>query len=240
MGREVGFLSLAAALMMAVVIPALSQTRTDITPQARALYEVLFARSPGDDVTNDPKWRASLATALHRYCESVMAQVPRNTPDEDKWVDGEFADIDATPMPPPPSNSKEFDERMSKRTSRLIRVMSSVENARKELRAVLGDCSTLTNKLIELKSGAPSTEALLWAQLARYFYAEDDIWNVAEIVGIVSPKYCKHLNGRQLLAVDVNSYGAGHDEHDICLWYSIGIGINVGAVIPLLRDIAKC
>jgi hypothetical protein len=193
MKRVALFWSLPVALMLTGT--ALSQ-RSDETSEARALYKVVHARGPIDDTTNDPKWRASLATALHRYCESVMAQVPRNTPDEDKWVDGEFADINATPMPPPSLNSKQYDERMSKRTSRLIRVMSSVENARKELRAVLGDCSTLTNKLIELKSGAPSTEALLWAQLARNFYAEDEIWDVAEIVGIVSPKYCKHLNGR--------------------------------------------
>jgi hypothetical protein len=87
MRREVRFLSLAAALMMAVVIPALSENIP--TPQTRALDEVLFR---SDDVTNDPKWRASLAIALHRYCESVMAQVPRNTPDEDRWVDNEFKD----------------------------------------------------------------------------------------------------------------------------------------------------
>ena len=63
------------------------------TSEASALLKVLYAKSV-NDTTNDPKWRATLVVALHRYCESVLIQVPRNTPQEDRWVDEEFKELE--------------------------------------------------------------------------------------------------------------------------------------------------
>jgi hypothetical protein len=232
MRREVRFLSLAAALMMAVVIPALSQT----TPQASALDEVRRARSSGDDVTNDPKWRASLATALHRYCESVMAQVPRNTPQEDRWVDDELKDI-IFPSPSMNMDLKKFEEGMNRNNARLRRLNGSLEFARKELRRILSTCSRLTDQLTASKS--PAAEALLWAELSRYFMVEDFVWDMAEKVGIISPKYCKHVSLLQVDDLDLDATDSGYDENNICYWQNVGITIHLGAVIPLLKDIAK-
>ena len=133
------------------------------TPEASALQKVRFARH-WDDLTNDPVWRASLVEALHRYCESVLVQVPRNTPEEDRWVDSELKwhVIEGTSA---------FDERYQQQVERLKRVEYSVENARKELRIFLSGCSSLTKDLIELKQTTPAVaEALLWLQLSRYFF----------------------------------------------------------------------
>jgi hypothetical protein len=82
------FVALITACLYLVGHHASAQT---ITPETRALLEVLKAKLATNS-TNDPKWRASLAAALHRYCESVLVQVPRNTPQEDGWVDSELQD----------------------------------------------------------------------------------------------------------------------------------------------------
>jgi hypothetical protein len=115
---------LAAAFAAAVLVPAKAQSASSTTPEASALWELFRART-----SNDPKWRASLADALHRYCESVLVQVPRNTPQEDQWVDSEFQALNAT-FPPPSLNSAEWNERRVRHDKRFLRVMSSVENAR--------------------------------------------------------------------------------------------------------------
>jgi hypothetical protein len=228
-----------AVLTTVIVAQALAQSRSDITPQASALEQVLRERNGTDD-SNDPKWRASLATALHRYCDNVMAQVPRNTPEEDRWVDREFADVHATPSPPPSLSQKEWDERMARDNARLLRLLSSIENVRKELRDLLGNCSTLTTTLIELKTKTPAPEALLWAQLMQIFMADDYVWEAAETVGLVSPKRCKRLTPRQILAFPAPAAPPGHDENDICtLWSYVGNMITLGAVLPLLKENAK-
>jgi hypothetical protein len=62
------------------------------TPELDALNNVLHAKRV-NDTTNHASWRLSLATALNRYCESVLLHVPRNTPKEDQWLDAEWADL---------------------------------------------------------------------------------------------------------------------------------------------------
>jgi hypothetical protein len=184
MKRTALFWSL-VALTSVMVAPALAQS---VTPQALALHQVLQGQHLSTDAPNDPKWRASLATALHRYCESVMAQVPRNTPEEDRWVDDEQKDINATIPPQHSANImdwKELDERWARHSARHDRLLGSVELARQRLRDMLGDCSRLTSELISLKSAKPAVEALLWVQLLRYFMVEDLVWGYAEIVGLV-------------------------------------------------------
>jgi hypothetical protein len=153
------------------------------TPEAEALGKVLGARRV-DDSTNDAAWRASLADALHRYCESVLVQVPRNTPEEDRRVDSEMKWHVI-------GGASAFDERYQQQVERLKRVEYSVENARKELRAFLSGCSSLAKDLIEVKQTTPAVaEALLWLQLSRYFFADKFILRDAEIAGLVSSKYC--------------------------------------------------
>jgi hypothetical protein len=104
---------------------------------------------------NDPKWRASLAGALHRYCESVMVQVPRNTPQEDQWVDNESADIGAMPMPP--ISSPSWEEAEKRRNARSRRLFGSPESARKALRYGLGKCLEQTKKLTASSGTAAET-----------------------------------------------------------------------------------
>jgi hypothetical protein len=216
-------------LAFAVPILTHANAQTLETPEASTLGKVLSAR-PANDSTNDPRWRASLADALHRYCERVLMQVPRNTPQEDRWVDSELNDsfggnIDSLDF-------ERWNERMQRQDERLNRVMNSAENARKSLRHVLSECSSLTKDLVKLEQASPAAEALLWVRLSRYFWNEKEVWRLAEIVGLVSPRLCSDLP--QTLALKAPPPGA-HDENNICRWGWVHLSILSHAVIPLLE-----
>jgi hypothetical protein len=228
--------SLAAALAAAIFLaPANAQLVSGSTPEALALTKLLRARSKSPlDSTNDPRWRASLANALHQYCESVLVQVPRNTPEEDRWVDSEFQDLHSI-IPPPSLNQGEFEERSAKYARRMNRIESSVEYARKIFRSVLTDCSALTTKLMELKKGSPAAEALLWVRLSNYFGGEDLTWDLAEVLGLISPNYCKHVGFKKSPLMQPPDAPGAHDENDICMWSWVHNSIIIGAVIPLLE-----
>jgi hypothetical protein len=205
------------------------------TPEASALQKVVNAR-PADDSTNDPAWRASLADALHRYCESVLVQVPRNTSEEDHWVDSEWHDVSQEHIEGD-LNWKVWSERMQRLSERTNQVQNSVPNARKELRHVLSECSSLTKNLIELKQTAPVAEALLWVRLSEPFAGREFVLRPAEILGLISPKYCndqeQHLE--DLVLLKWAPPPGAHDENDICLWDSVHVYIITHAVIPLLE-----
>jgi hypothetical protein len=237
MKRAMLVLSLAAAFTAAILAPAKAQTVSGSTPEALALTKLLMARSKSPvDTTNDPRWRASLADALHQYCESVLVQVPRNTPQEDQWIDSEYHDIHIlSEKIGPDLNLKRWEEKMRRFGERLARVENSVEDARKSLRGVLSECSSLTKNLIERKQGSPAAEALLWVRLSVFFDGEDLVWDLAEIVGLISPNYCKHSGLKNSLLMEPPAAPGAHDENDICMWGWVHTLIVTGAVIPLLE-----
>jgi hypothetical protein len=219
----------AAAAPTKPLEPSIAERMFGKTPEASALHEVLIARRIGDS-TNDPAWRASLADALHRYCESVLMRVPRNTPEEDRWVDSESNKV-----------SQEAKADAEHWFEHLKRVENSVEFARTGLRNVLSECSSLTKNLIELKQTTPIAEALQWLRLSKYFessFVASEL-GLAEIVGLVSPKYCK----QQEVRTDALMRGkqappppGAHDENDICSWDTVHRSIIDHALIPLLES----
>jgi hypothetical protein len=187
---------------------------------------VLFAKRSNDS-TNDPGWRASLAVALRRYCESVLVQVPRNTPEEDRWVDDEPNDLrpDA-----------------SDRDQRMARVMNSLENARKSLRHVLSECSSLAGNLIGPGTRSPAAEALLWVRLSGLFSVQDLILRDAEIVGLgVSRKDCRQKAefferfGYEAAITGAVPFPELRDKNDLCYWSTIQHVILKQAIVPLLE-----
>jgi hypothetical protein len=190
------------------------------TPEASALQKVLRAT----DSTNDPAWRASLADALHRWCESVLMQVPRNTPEQDRWVDSEQDKITQEIKAP---EQGRWSEQHSKRLE------NSVEYARKILRPVLSGCLSLTKELIDLKQASPVAEALLWLRLSML--SKEVVLRPAEIVGLVSPKYCKQWDDYLEQDDYAKRAPTGHDKNDICGWDTVHILIIAHAVIPLLE-----
>jgi hypothetical protein len=235
MKRAMLVCSLATALAAAIfLVPAKAQTVSGHTPEASALTKLLTAKTKSPvDSTNDPSWRASLADALHQYCESVLVQVPRNTPEEDRWVDSEFHDLSGA-NPDPSLDLERWNQRMRRNDERLNRVSNSVEYARKTFRSVLTDCSALTTKLMELKKASPAAEALLWVRLSNYFGNDDMVWDIGETLGLISPNYCKHWGLKKSPLMDSPAPG-GHDENDLCLWDWTHNIIILGAVIPLLE-----
>jgi hypothetical protein len=214
-------LSLMAAFIAIIVAPAKAQTISGTTPEALAVQK-FFAKSL-PDWTSDPSARASFAKALHQYCESVLAQVPRNTPKEDQWVENE-----------------ERDTSLSQQ-ERLNRLYNSVEYIRKDFTHIVTECTVLTTKLMELKKASPAAEALLWVRLSIYFgsVAEDTVVDYAEALGMTSPKYCElnHMPIRKLfapLSLPPPVTG-GHDTNNFCSWGTVHNLIIIRAVIPLLE-----
>jgi hypothetical protein len=205
------------------------------TSEASALLKVLYAKSVSD-TTNDPRWRAALAVALHRYCEGLLIQVPRNTPQEDRWVDEEFQELEDLASAPSDRRTdwRTFEERAQKWELRWNRVMSSAENARKSLRKMFSDCSSIAKNLMESKQASPAAEALLWVRLSRLFSAEDELWRLADIVGLVSRNGCRNL---QINTMDFLKGGATdvRDENKLCHSGSIERVIIDHAVVPLLE-----
>jgi hypothetical protein len=112
---------LAIGLLLVLSVSGTSVPSNAETPETIALRKVLFARHPLD-TTDDPKWRSSLPVALRRYCDSVLSQVPRNTPQEDRWVDEEFKALSA------PTDVSRW-EQSDQRGKRMDRVWNSVVSA---------------------------------------------------------------------------------------------------------------
>ena len=218
-------LSLMAAFIAIIVAPAKAQTISGNTPEALAVQKFFAKRLT--DWTNDPRERALFADALHKYCESVLAQVPRNTPKEDQWVENE-----------------ERDTNLSQQ-ERLNRLYNSVEYIRKDFRHIVTECTVLTIKLMELKKASPVAEALLWVRLSGYFGSagEDMVVDYAEALGLISPKYCElmHMPFRKLFAPLPPAASlpppvpSGHDTNNFCSWGTVHNLIIIGAVIPLLE-----
>jgi hypothetical protein len=116
--------------------------------EAAALQKVLASKSVTDSA-DDLKWRASLATALHQYCESVLVQVPRNTPEEDRWLEDETRDLR-------PNSIYDPDHPLSWE-QRFDRIRNSVEFARNGLRHIFSECSSISNELTTARPASRAT-----------------------------------------------------------------------------------
>jgi hypothetical protein len=198
------------------------------TKEVEALQKVLFQKGVTDS-TDDPRWRSSLAIALHRYCESVLAQVPRNTPEEDRWVDDEYQDIKASSANKlDPDHPLSFEQRIS-------RIQNSVEAARKALRHLFSECSTISNKLLETKQASRRTEALLWVRLSRLFSFQQEPERLAEIIGLLRKNVCRPFNFVDLADILKGRADIPIDRNYLCSLESINAVITDHAVIPLLE-----
>jgi hypothetical protein len=186
------------------------------TPEWSALHKLLFQKR-STDLANDPEWRLSLAGALHQYCESVMAQIPRNTPQEDQWVESESRDLGLLVGD---------DEKFIQRSDRLE---NSVEYARYQVRRILSVCSVHAQKLGRLERLASQAEALLWIRFSSTFNGHPFIWRSAEIVGLIPRNSC------QARAASATKAPLPPDKYNICDWDFVRFGIIYDAVIPLLE-----
>jgi TPR repeat protein len=187
------------------------------TPEASALSEKML------HAADDPVWRASFAAALHRYCESVLAHVPRNTPQEDRWVDDEWrALLDKN------IDGDSWEQRMA-------RVENSVENARKSMISSLSECSSMAKQLNGPKARSAAAEALLWVNLSRIFWSGPLIWRYADNVGLVSQDGCRRLDAAANAADVLKALPHVHDKHNLCNWSTVQYSIINHAVVPLLE-----
>jgi hypothetical protein len=204
--------------------PADDLTPRDKTPEATVLFKVL------DPKPNDHKWRVSLAGALQRYCESVLVQVPRNTPQEDRWLEEEDRRLNSELKVPPslatPTPGVASGERMAT-------IMNSPQSARKTLRHLFSNCSSLAKKLPEAKS--PATAALLWLQLSLPFLVEEFIWHNADIVGLVSRNDCQSDRAAFPTLFLTASVPNIRDKNGLCRLSSISFVVLKHIVEPFIE-----
>jgi hypothetical protein len=96
---------------------------------------------------------------------------------------------------------------------------------------MFSECSSIAKNLMESKQVSPAAEALLWVRLSRPFSAEDELWRLADIVGLISRNGCPKIT-----AVDFSKGDASvRDENNLCHSGSIEHVIIDHAVIPLLE-----
>ena len=151
-------LKICVATFTAVTLAAMARP-AEAQPFAPAADALLSFQLQMMDKTID---RSRLARLVLNYCNEVLKVLPRNTPQEDNWVEGEI-------------NSLNWD--------RIMRASKSIERARQSLVFSFQDCASHTAKITKLISPQPATEAVLWTRLAMVFSDSDEKYAVR--IGLV-------------------------------------------------------
>jgi len=112
----------------------------------------------------DEEPRATYAKTLLNYCNEMLRIVPRNSPRETEWIQGEIK-----------SGNRE----------RIFRAMQSVEYSRDFLVDTFTACVAHSDKLATQPGLQPAAEAVLWARLAITFDYSDQIHEYASRLGLV-------------------------------------------------------
>jgi hypothetical protein len=164
-------------------------------------------------------------------------QVPRNTPQEDRWVDGELEDVHQLWKRIDPTLKWErWSQEVRRIETRQNKVYNSTELARQSMRKVLTECSSIAKTLIEAKEMQPVAEALQWVRLSRIFSVEDQIWRLADIVGLVSQSDCRKSLSLSSLSIVDTDQSQFPDKNELCYWGGVQLSIIGHAVIPLLES----
>jgi hypothetical protein len=149
--------------LLAVILLSLVCVADRAAAQDDAYSNLVQARISKDV---GPKWRLGYVNALKTYCSHFAAKVPRNTPNEDSWVEKEVMDsIMDTSLQRRLENSKEY--------SRYI------------VRNTLDKCVNLTEKILQTH-GNVKEEAALWADLAWQLSGSEDFKKSASVLGLYS------------------------------------------------------
>jgi hypothetical protein len=115
-----------------------------------------------------PKWRLGYVTALKAYCADFAAKVPRNTPNEETWVEKEMTESITDPS-----------------QQRQARLENSKEYSRFVVRNTLDKCVNLTGTIQHTRNTVKE-EAALWADLAWQLSGAEDFKRSALNLGLYS------------------------------------------------------
>jgi hypothetical protein len=131
--------------------------------RSRETAEVLrIAVSP--DYKFDAAGRATFGDAMSAYCTAAIADLPTNTPAEQKWVD---------------------DEASTSNLDKIARLTATPEWARSQLATIYRDCRDATVKIKFAQQNAqPTYEAASWISLGITFNNDRDILQYAQIAPI--------------------------------------------------------
>jgi hypothetical protein len=128
-----------------------------------------------------------------------------------------------------------WSHEMQRYDERTERVMNSPEYARKAIRNLFSECSSIAKNLMEWKKSAPTAEALLWVRLSRIFSLEDELWRLADIVGLVSQSGCRNIQASSHTLAAPDRRPVVQDKNDLCSSGLILLPIIDHTVIPLLE-----
>jgi hypothetical protein len=105
-----------------------------------------------------------MSKSILSYCTDLSRRLPRNTPKEDDWVEAELH---------------------SNEQSRILRVVDSVEFARRELSARFESCIKNSQTLASEIMTSPTRESALWARLLGVFISYDVTESQATRAGVL-------------------------------------------------------
>jgi hypothetical protein len=156
------FKSTLTALVLIAVVFSPASTALAIEGTFESLTRAFVSKEVG------PNWRRGYSTALRLYCADVAAKVPRNTPNEDLWVQKEMMD----------SVSDASQQRQN-------RLENSKEYSRYIVRNTLDKCVELSDKILQVRNNIKE-EAALWADLSWQLSASEDFKRSARILELYS------------------------------------------------------
>jgi len=90
----------------------------------------------------------SFAETILNYCTETANHLPRNSQEEDQWLQRELA-------------SKDVD--------RMKRAAMTIQSDRQSLQQMLGECVQVSKSIVEHRYTSPATEAALWVKLEGVF-----------------------------------------------------------------------
>lgn len=151
--------AMAPAILMSLLL-VLSIGTSEGAEQTAATREFMGAAFSTSSPQN---WRRDFANAALVHCREVSAKVPRNTPREDDWVDGELKSLEP---------------------NRLDRLMKSVEFSRWTLAHTFEECVRLT-QVLAIERLDKAKETATWVRLVRAFNDTDGLTKNGITVGLI-------------------------------------------------------
>lgn len=132
-------------LLGLISLPSKGATQEKWIPTAYSLF--VISTNPDSEYA---KGRGKFVQTLSMYCREILDRLPTNTPSEDAWVTAESHTAS---------------------TEKAMRLTSTVEYSRQELKAVFSNCEEITDKLKPAYSEI-GDEAAGLIRLARNFNAD--------------------------------------------------------------------
>jgi hypothetical protein len=141
MGRMCDRLAIVGAVSFLCANVAVADIALDHTGMARNLVAAIQSEDYESREFPSTRWRKAVPAAMRDYCAAVLAEVPRNSPRDQEWLQAE------------------------RDANRLIHILRRPEYARSRLVEIFSDCIRDSNQILRAKD--ISEEVAGWIKLLR-------------------------------------------------------------------------